>query len=52
MGAKKREALVLFELEGLSGQEIALALGVPLKTVWTRLHHARRELEEKLGDRP
>jgi RNA polymerase sigma-70 factor (ECF subfamily) len=49
MSGKKREALVLYELEGLSGQEIALALGVPLKTVWTRLHHARRELERQLN---
>jgi RNA polymerase sigma-70 factor (ECF subfamily) len=40
---KKRTVFILFELEGLSGEEIALVVGCPLKTVWTRLHHARRE---------
>lgn len=45
----KREVLVLFELEGLSGQEIAAALGCPLKTVWSRLHHGRLELETHLA---
>ena len=45
----KREVLVLFELEGLSGQEIAAALGCPLKTVWSRLHHGRLELATHLA---
>ncbi len=49
LSPKKREVLVLFELEGLSGPEIAEALGCPLKTVWTRLHHARRELEVEVA---
>ena len=49
LSAAKREVLILFELEGLSGQEIAQALGCPLKTVWTRLHHGRRELEARLS---
>lgn len=44
----KREAFVLFELQGLSGEDVALALGIPLKTVWTRLFHARREVTEAL----
>lgn len=48
LSAIRREALVLYELEGLSGQEIAAALRIPLKTVWTRLHHARRDFEEGL----
>lgn len=48
LSAKKREVLVLFELQGLSGPEIAIALGCPLKTVWTRLHHARKDFEEKM----
>jgi RNA polymerase sigma-70 factor (ECF subfamily) len=41
---KKRTVLILYELEGLSGEQIAEVVGCPLKTVWTRLHHARREL--------
>ena len=40
---ERREAFILFEVEGLSGQEIADLQGVPVATVWTRLHHARRE---------
>jgi RNA polymerase sigma-70 factor (ECF subfamily) len=45
MAAKKREVLVLYELQGLSGEEIANVLGVPLKTVWSRLHYAREEFQ-------
>lgn len=48
LSAAKREAFVLFELQGLSGEEVAEALGIPLKTVWTRLHHARREVTQAL----
>lgn len=48
LSSKKREVLVLFELQGLSGPEIADALGCPLKTVWTRLHHARKDFEEQM----
>jgi RNA polymerase sigma-70 factor (ECF subfamily) len=47
---KKRTVFVLFELEGLSGEEIARIVGCPLKTVWTRLHHARRELHRLAAD--
>jgi RNA polymerase sigma-70 factor (ECF subfamily) len=43
MSPKKREVFALFELEGLPGEEIAERLGCPEGTVWTRLHHARRE---------
>jgi RNA polymerase sigma-70 factor (ECF subfamily) len=44
MSDKRRATLVLFEIEGYSGQEIATLHGVPVKTVWTRLHHARKDL--------
>ncbi len=44
MSDKRRETLLLFEVEGYSGQEIAALQGVPVKTVWTRLHHARKDL--------
>ncbi len=43
MSAKKREVFSLFELEGLSGPEIAERLGCPPQTVRTRLFHARKE---------
>jgi RNA polymerase sigma-70 factor (ECF subfamily) len=43
MNEDRRVTFVLFEIEGHSGQEIALIQNVPVNTVWTRLHHARRE---------
>jgi RNA polymerase sigma factor (sigma-70 family) len=45
----KRLALLMAEVEGLTCPEIADALGIPIGTVWTRLHSARRELREALG---
>jgi RNA polymerase sigma factor (sigma-70 family) len=47
---KQREVFVLVTLEGLNGQEAAAALGIPLKTVWTRLHHARLALRAALTE--
>lgn len=46
---KKRTVFVLFELEGLPGEDIAVLLGCPLKTVWSRLAHARAEFEVALA---
>ena len=40
----KRVVLVLSEVEGFSSEEIATMLEIPVGTVWTRLHHARKEL--------
>lgn len=37
----KRSVFILFELQGLSCQEIADALAVPVGTVYSRLHAAR-----------
>jgi RNA polymerase sigma factor (sigma-70 family) len=47
---KKREVFVMIALEGASGEETAVALGVPLNTIWTRLHHAREELRHELRE--
>lgn len=41
----QRAAFVLFEVEGCSGQEIAELQGVPLNTVWARIHSARKKLK-------
>ena len=49
IGERKRTVFVLFELEGLSGREIAAVVGCPVKTVWTRLFHARREFLQRLA---
>lgn len=40
----QRTVLVLFELEGASGAEIAERLGVSVSAVWVRLHRARKAL--------
>lgn len=39
----RRAAFILFEIEGYSGEEIAELEQIPLATVYTRLHHARRD---------
>jgi RNA polymerase sigma-70 factor (ECF subfamily) len=44
LSAKKRDAFVLVDVEGLSIDEAAFALEVPSATVRTRLFHARAEL--------
>ncbi len=42
MTLTQRSTFVLFEVEGYSGEEIAALEGVPVNTVWTRLHAARK----------
>ena len=49
LSGAKRVTLLLAEVEGLSCPEIAIALDIPVGTVWTRLHSARRELRQLLG---
>ncbi len=46
-----REILVLYEFEGLSYKELALALAVPIGTVMSRLSRARRRLQQEFGQR-
>lgn len=41
-----RGVFVLFELEGESCAAIAAALGIPVGTVYSRLHHARRKFTD------
>ncbi len=45
---EKREVFVLNELDEMTVPEIALALEVPVNTVYSRLRVARQELEEAL----
>lgn len=45
----KRITFLMAEVEGFSCAEIAETLNVPIGTVWTRLHAARRELRDALG---
>lgn len=46
---EKRAVFVMFEVEGMSGQAIADMLDVPLGTVHSRLHAARRQLARALA---
>jgi RNA polymerase sigma-70 factor (ECF subfamily) len=43
-----RKVIILYELEGLSGEEIATLIDVKLSTVWTWLHRARAKFFETL----
>jgi RNA polymerase sigma-70 factor (ECF subfamily) len=48
---KQREVFVLYELEELEGAAIAELLGIPVNTVWTRLHHGRKKFEDVIRRR-
>ena len=50
LSAPQREAFVLYELEGLPGEQIARILGCPIGTVWTRLHYARMEFQRAVEE--
>jgi RNA polymerase sigma-70 factor, ECF subfamily len=45
---ERRVVIILRDLEGLSYEEIAVALGLELGTVRSRLHRARMDLKDKL----
>jgi RNA polymerase sigma-70 factor (ECF subfamily) len=44
----RRTVLVMVEWQGMSGVEVARVLGVPVGTIWRRLHEARTELRRAL----
>lgn len=46
---KEREVIVLRDLEGMSGEDTAAALGIPLAAMKTRLHRARGKLRGLLA---
>jgi RNA polymerase sigma-70 factor (ECF subfamily) len=47
---KFREVIVLRHLEGLSYDEISTVTGLPVGTVKTYLHRARKKLQDELGE--
>jgi RNA polymerase sigma-70 factor (ECF subfamily) len=51
MPPPQREVMLLRYRDGLSYQEIAQVVGRPIGTVRTRLHHAKRRLQESLTRR-
>ncbi|HEY0708228.1 MAG TPA: sigma-70 family RNA polymerase sigma factor [Polyangia bacterium] len=47
LGEKYRTVLILFELEGLSGEQVAEITGCSLTNVWVRLFRGREKLLER-----
>lgn len=48
LSEEKRLVLVMVEYNGLTGVEVAGILGIPVGTIWRRLHEARAELRQAL----
>ncbi|HEY2408244.1 MAG TPA: sigma-70 family RNA polymerase sigma factor [Polyangiaceae bacterium] len=46
----ERTVFVLYEMEGVSGKEIAQITEIPEASVWRRLHYARKRVRVALGD--
>jgi RNA polymerase sigma-70 factor (ECF subfamily) len=46
--AEDRELITLKHLDGLSYEELARRMEVPLGTIMSRLYHARKRLRDKL----
>jgi RNA polymerase sigma-70 factor (ECF subfamily) len=49
LSLEERELITLKHLDGLSYEELAERLKIPIGTVMSRLYHARRHLREKLA---
>jgi RNA polymerase sigma-70 factor (ECF subfamily) len=49
LNVELRATFVMFEIESLTGQEIADMTGVPIGTVYSRLHSARRQLDKTIA---
>jgi RNA polymerase sigma-70 factor, ECF subfamily len=50
LGHKHRTAVILYEIEGLSGEEIAELMDTKLPTVWVWLHRGRGQFLERLRE--
>jgi RNA polymerase sigma-70 factor (ECF subfamily) len=50
LSEQQRTTFILFELEGLSGAEIAEVTGTNVGTVWVRLSRARKEFLQRMRD--
>lgn len=50
LSREKREAFALFEIEGLSHQEIADLTGAKVETIRTRVHYARKDFERLVAE--
>jgi RNA polymerase sigma-70 factor (ECF subfamily) len=50
LAEKYRSVVILFEIEGLSGEEIASLTGLSLSTVWVHLHRGRKKLRAQYSE--
>lgn len=50
LSAEHREVLVLKDIDGMKYEEIAEVAGIPIGTVRSRIHRARLELRDLLGE--
>ena len=46
LSLEKRAVFIMFEIEGVSCQDIAELMGVPVGTIYSRLHATRKQIEE------
>lgn len=51
MDVEKRAVFVMFEIEGMPCEQIAETMGVPVGTVYSRLHGARKFVEKAIARR-
>lgn len=49
LSPKLKSVLLLYDVEGLSYEEISQLLGIPMGTVKSRLHMARSEIQKKVA---
>lgn len=49
LSEQHRSIIILSDIQGLAYREIAEVLGIPMGTVMSRLHHARKRLRTALG---
>lgn len=50
LSADDRTVLVLFELEGLPGEQVAELTGQKISNVWVRLHRARKRFAARIAE--
>jgi RNA polymerase sigma-70 factor (ECF subfamily) len=51
LSEERRQVVLLHDLEGWTHSDIAQRMGLPVGTVASHLHHARKRLRETLRDR-
>jgi RNA polymerase sigma-70 factor (ECF subfamily) len=50
LSPEHRAVFVMFEIEGISCQEIAEQTGIAVGTVYSRLHTARKQIQQRAAE--